>query len=101
MTLFFRMSELPVSLETKIVDFLGLMQKCYQKEMEEELSASKNEEIDEESDDRKHCGGCGSSICDMIQKSNEGLKCWKVYVEEPHMVYRYWFTGKVLPLIKK
>ncbi len=84
-----------VSLETKILDFLSLMQQTYQKEREEQ-SFERIEELNAD-DASKKCDACHSQICKMVQECNAPLECWTSYVKHPELVYKYWMTGKVLP----
>jgi hypothetical protein len=86
-------------LSTQIVDFLSLMYQCYEREQNEEKEACR--EIDEEYEAKEKCRKCKSAICKMVQNNNEGLECWTVYTQDPWAIYRFWYSGKVLPLIKK
>lgn len=85
------------TLANKITDFLSLMHQCYDKEMAE---TPKCQEINE-GEDQMRCQNCLSAVCLMVQRCNKGLECWQLYLDDPYEIYRYWFTGKVLPLIKK
>lgn len=93
-----------VPLETKILDFLQLMQGAYEKEQQDEKleeQSFKIQEIEEDADADenprgKKCGTCQSRICAMVQQCNHGLECWTVYLQNPEQVYKFWYTGRVL-----
>ena len=69
----------------KILDFLRLMNICYQKEMSDKTSTS------------LICKECQSSICRMVQEGNPGLDCFTVYAKDRDQIYKYWYTAKVIP----